>query len=204
MRRIADDFARAGFVVYTPDMFWRLEPGVQLIQDPSKPSPDEIRRSLELNDRFEDEPAVSDLASVLCALRADPGCNGRVGTLGYCLGGRLAFQMAGLTDVDCAVSYYGVNLDRNLALVPRVSSPLLLHIAGNDALVPAEARDKIVLACGDNSHISVHVHPGVNHAFALPNGPNFDAATAARANAESLTFLRSTLGMDGPVSENRG
>ena len=200
MRATADDFARQGFLVYTPDMFWRLEPGIQLIQDPSKPTPEEIKKSLELNDRFEDEPAVSDLAAVLEAMRADPACNGRVATLGYCLGGRLAFLMAGRTNVDCAVSYYGVNLDKNLSLVPRVNSPLLLHVAGNDALVPAEAREKIVAACADNPNISVHVHPGVNHAFALPNGPNFDAATAGRANAESMALLRATLGMDGAVA----
>lgn len=190
MRSLADDFARQGYVVAVPDLFWRQEPGVQLIPDPSKPTQAEMQRALALNDAFQDAPAVGDLAATLAHLRAHAACNGRAGTLGYCLGGRMAFLMAADTDVDCAVSYYGVNLDKSLGLAGGIRKPLLLHIAGEDALVPPPARKAIVDALSLRANVTVHVHPGVNHAFALPGGPNWNEAAASAANAESNAFLK--------------
>lgn len=189
MRSLADEFAREGYVVAVPDLFWRQEPGLQLIQDPAKPDPEEMKRALALNDGFLDEPATKDLASTLAHLRRHSACNGRVGTLGYCLGGRMTFLMAGNTDVDCAVSYYGVNLDKNLGIAGAIKRPLLMHIAEQDALVPPPARQVIVDTLSSNANVTIRVHPGVNHAFALPGGPNWNAEAADRANAESKAFL---------------
>lgn len=193
MRSLADEFARDGYVVAVPDLFWRQEPGLQLIQDPAKPDPEEMMRALALNDGFRDEPATKDLASTLAHLRSHPACNGRVGSLGYCLGGRMAFLMAGHSDVDCAVSYYGVNLDRNLGIAGAIKRPLLMHIAEQDALVPPPARQAIVDGLSSNANVTIRVHPGVNHAFALPGGPNWNGEAARRANDESRTFLERNL-----------
>lgn len=194
MRDIADAFAREGYLVAVPDLFWRQQPGVELIPDPSRPTPAEQQRALALNDGFRDEPAVLDMRATLEYLRADPRCNGRVGTLGYCLGGRLAVLLAMRSDVDCAVSYYGVNIDQYLAEVPRIARPLLVHFAEKDALVPAANRERIIAALATRPGVTIEVHEGANHAFALEGGPNFAPAAAARANETSRTFLRRHLG----------
>lgn len=189
MRQLADGFAAQGFVVLVPDLYWRQEPGVALVNDPSRPDPTEHARALELNCGLDDDAAVSDLQSTLETLRLHPRCNGRVGALGYCLGGRLAYLMAARTDVDCTVSYYGVNLERYTHEVGNVCRPLLVHTAGQDMLVPEPTRSEIVCALRQSSEVVVRVHPGVNHAFALVGGAHFNADAARAANAESESFL---------------
>lgn len=189
MRGIADHFASLGYVVLVPDLFWRQEPGVELMNDPSRPDPKEHAKSMQLNQGLDDDAAARDLQSTLEALRAHPRCNGQVGALGYCLGGRLAYLMAARTDVDCSVAYYGVNLERYLDELPNIRRPLLVHTAGEDMLVQEPTRSMIVEALGQSSQLTVHVHPGVNHAFALEGGPFFNAQAARVANAQSQAFL---------------
>lgn len=189
MRGIADHFASLGYVVLVPDLYWRQEPGVELVNDPSRPDPQEHAKSLALNQGLDDEAAVRDLQSTLDALRAHPRCNGVAGDLGYCLGGRLAYLMATRTDTDCSVAYYGVNLERYTHEVGRIRKPLLVHTAGQDMLVPEPTRSQILQALAQSPQVTVHEHPGVNHAFALEGGPFFNAQAAATANAQSQDFL---------------
>ena len=189
MRRLADQFAALGYLVVVPDIYWRQEPGVQLIPDPARPSKEDMDRALALNTGVKDDLAVADLGATVAALRAHPDCNGKVGALGYCLGGRLVLPLAARTELECAVSYYGVNLDSYLAEAETITAPLLVHVAGEDALVPAPVREALQARLGSRPNATVTVHPGVNHAFALPSGPNYDPDTAIRANAQSYAFL---------------
>lgn len=193
MRDLADGFAREGYLVAVPDLFWRQQPGIEIINDPSRPSKEEMGRALALNEAFQDAPAVEDMLATLSFLRGHAAGNGRAGTLGYCLGGRLAYLMAARSDTDCSVSYYGVNLEKYLDEAGAIRRPLLMHMAEQDALVPPAAREKVVAALAGNPQVAITVHPGVNHAFALVGGPNYVAATADKANAASLRFLRQHL-----------
>lgn len=189
MRRLADGFAALGYLVVVPDVFWRQEPGVQLNPDPARPSPQDNERALALNDGVDDELAVADLQATVAALRALPGSDSRVGALGYCLGGRVVVPLAARSDLACAVSYYGVNLDRYIDEAVAATTPLLLHVAGEDMLVPAPLREALRDRVGGRPGGEVIIHPGVNHAFALPSGPNYDAEAAIRANAATYAFL---------------
>jgi carboxymethylenebutenolidase len=200
MRDLANGFAAAGYAVAVPDLYWRQAEGVALLDDPSRPNPAEQQRALDLNAAFDDVHAVADLRDALAFLRSHPACDGRVGALGYCLGGRLSVLMAMRTDVDCAVSYYGVNIDRYLDESEAITCPLMLHMAGEDHLVQAAARQRIVQRLGALPGCEVFVHPRVNHAFALPRGPNYSAPAAEHANAESLRFLRRHLKETRPRS----
>lgn len=193
MRDLADQFAAAGYLTVVPDLFWRQEPNAQLMDDPGTPTPEERRRALELNDGFDDEAAIDDLRAALSFIRSHPRCNGRAGSLGYCLGGRMAWLMATHTNSDCNVGYYGVNLDRRVAEAPRISRPLMLHIAGQDDLVPEASVQAIVAALRTVKHSEVMIHGGVNHAFALPRGPNWSESAAATANSVSMRFLATHL-----------
>lgn len=194
MRRLADEFAAAGFLVACPDLFWRQQPNVQINNDPSTPDPAEHKRALELNAGFGDEAGVRDLIVTLDYLRRHARCSGRVGGLGYCLGGRLAFLMAARSDIDCAVGYYGVNIQAYLDEAPAVRRPLLLHMAEQDELCPPETRERIIAALASRSEVTTQVYAAVRHAFALERGANYAPAAAELANRRSLEFLRRHLG----------
>jgi carboxymethylenebutenolidase len=193
MRDIADRFAALGYLAAVPDLFWRQEPGVALIDDPARPTPAEEKKSLALNAGFDDAAAVGDLQATIDWLRASPDCTGKVGGLGYCLGGRTAYLMAARTDADCSVGYYGVNIDHYLAEASRIARPLLLHIAGSDMLCPPPVQAKIVAALQPLPSVRLETYPGAGHAFALDGGRNFDPAAAALANRRSEAFLAEQL-----------
>jgi carboxymethylenebutenolidase len=193
MRGLANDFAAKGYLVAVPDLFWRQEPGIELLNDPSKPNQEEQARALELNQGFDDNAAVSDLQSTISYLRGHENCSGQVGALGYCLGGRTAYLVAARTDADCSVGYYGVNIDQYLAEADNISKPLLLHIAANDELCSAEAHDEIVGTLDKLSPVTLHEYEGAGHAFALVGGHNYHEAAAKMANGRSDDFLSNHL-----------
>lgn len=189
MRVLADEFAGHGFLVAVPDLFWRQEPGVQLNNDPGQPAEAEQKRALALNAGFDDDEGVADLIATLSWLRAQPGATGKVGALGYCLGGRLAYLMAARSDADCAVGYYGVNIEGYLGEAERIRRPLMLHIAGRDELCTETARRQIGHRLAMVPGAVVHSYADAGHAFALRGGHNFNAAAATEADRRSLDFL---------------
>jgi carboxymethylenebutenolidase len=193
MRSLADEFAAQGFLVAVPDLFWRQEPGIALNDDPSRPNPEHHKKALALNAVFDDAKGVADLISTLAWLRKRPGCSGKAGVLGYCLGGRLAYLMATRSDADCSVGYYGVNINEYLHEANQIKNPLMLHIAGRDELCPPQAQHEIIEALRPNAAVVIHIYEAAGHAFALPGGQNFDAAAAESANHRSLQFLQQKL-----------
>ena len=189
MRALADGYAQLGYVVIVPDLYWRQGANIRLLDDPSHPDPKEQARALELNAGFNDAAAEADLVASLAAVRKHPRCDGRAGSLGYCLGGRLAYLMATRTDVDCAVGYYAVNLQNYLEEAVNIRRPLMLHMAGQDALVPEPVRTRICAGLQAAPLVDIRVHPGVDHAFALPGGANYNTQATEQANAWSQEFL---------------
>jgi carboxymethylenebutenolidase len=116
MRQTADDYAKAGYLVSVPDLYWRLEPGVQL--DPEKE--EHWAKALELFKAFDVDSGVEDLKACLSFVRQYPCSTGKVGSVGFCMGGKLAYFMATRTDADANVSYYGVEIDKNLEEATRL------------------------------------------------------------------------------------
>jgi dienelactone hydrolase len=92
------------------------------------------------------------------AARKLPGANGRVGTMAYCLGGRLAFMMAERSDADVNFSYYGGGLDNLLGDLGNVRKPLVVHIAAKDEFFPTEGRAKVVEAAKDHKQIASYTY----------------------------------------------
>src|SRR5215471_5945713 len=98
MRHHAHEFAAAGFICLVPDLFWRQEPNVEL----SDHDPDHVRKAFDLYYDFDYDLAVRDMEGTRNYLQALSGCNGKVGAVGYCLGGKLCYFMCFRTDIDCA------------------------------------------------------------------------------------------------------
>jgi carboxymethylenebutenolidase len=190
MRETADQIADLGFFVVVPDLFWRIEPNVD-ITDKSKPEWD---KAFALMNAFDAAKGIEDLNATLAVARKLPGSNGRAGTVGYCLGGRLAFMMAEQSDADVNVSYYGVGLDSLLGDLDRVTRPLLVHIAGEDGFFPAEGRAKVLEAAKSNAHVHAYNYPGADHAFARVGGTHWDGRSAWIANGRTAEALAAALG----------
>ena len=190
MKETAHQVAALGFHVLVPDLFWRQQPGVNLTDK----SDAEWQEAMRLMKAFNQNAGVRDLKATLAAARTLPGANGRAGTMGYCLGGRLAMMMATDSDADVNVSYYGVGLDDLIPKLPAVKAPLLVHIADNDTFFPAEGRAKVIEAAKGNPHIRACVYPDADHAFARVGGTHFQARAATIANGRSAEALADALG----------
>src|SRR6185437_16292376 len=144
--------ADIGFIAVCPDLFWRIEPGID-ITDKSEA---EWKKAFELFNKFDQAKGIEDLKATVAAARKLPGANGKVATMGYCLGGRLAFMMAEQSDADANISYYGVSLDNLLGDLGKVTKPLVVHIADNDEFFPPEGRAKVVDAVKGHRQIATH------------------------------------------------
>lgn len=187
MRQLTDEFAAKGYLAICPDLFWRLEPGIELT-DQTKV---EWEEALGYMKRFDVDKGVEDIAATIDHVRADPRCTGKVGAVGYCLGGRLAFLAAARTDADAVVGYYGVGLDALLG--ETIKAPLLLHIAGRDGFSSKESETRIVAGLKDNPLVALAIYPDRDHAFARPGGEHYDAADAALANQRTFDHLAAAL-----------
>jgi carboxymethylenebutenolidase len=190
MRQITDQLAGQGYLAVCPDLFWRIEPGIDITDQ----SEAEWKRAFELFNAFDVEAGVADIAATIDAIRADPRCSGKVGAVGFCLGGLLAYLTAMRTDADASVAYYGVGLERYTAEADKLVNPLLLHVAEEDQFTPKPARDLILAALKNHPHIQIHTYPGRDHAFARPGGEHYDAADAALAESRTLDFFKRNLG----------
>jgi len=189
MRDIAAWVADIGFIAVCPDLFWRIEPGID-ITDKSEA---EWKQAFELFGKFDQAKGIEDLKATVAAARQLPGANGKVATMGYCLGGRLAFMMAEQSDADVNISYYGVGLDNLLGDLGRVTKPLVVHIADNDEFFPPEGRAKAVEAVKGHKQIACYVYPNADHAFARVGGVHWDGRSATIANGRSAEALVAAL-----------
>lgn len=187
IRAVADYHAEEGYVVLAPDLFWRLKRGVELGHTEA-----DLAKAFDLYGRFNVEQGVRDIADALHVLKARHECTGKVGALGFCLGGLLAYLAAARTDVACAVGYYGVGIEKHLGEKPRC--PIVLHFGEVDRFVPLEARNAVASALAGQRGAQVFVYPGCDHAFANPERPSFDKSAALMAHSRSIAVLRETMG----------
>jgi len=190
MRDITDGLAAHGYLAICPDLFWRIEPGIDITDKTEA----EWKRAFELFNACDVDLAVKDIAATIATVRKDPGCNGKVGAVGFCLGGLLAFLTATRTDADASVSYYGVGIEGRVAEAEKLVKPLMLHIAEQDQFVPKAAQAVILQALKDHPMVEIHTYPGRDHAFARPGGEHYDAADAKLAGGRTLQFFAKHLG----------
>ena len=190
IRRKCDTLAEAGYLAIAPDLFWRLERGIELDPD-VKP---EFDRALELMGQFDQDKGVADIEATIRAARAELGDSSKVGVVGYCLGGRLAFMTAARTDVDASVGYYGVGIDSLLGEKHAIAHPVLLHVPEEDHFVDKAAQAAMHAGLDDHPKVTIYDYAGEDHGFATEFGERRSDAAAKLADERTAKFFAENLG----------
>lgn len=185
IRRKCDHWASLGYLSLAPDLFWRLQPGVELDPD----VPEQFQEALKLMGRFDQDQGISDIEATIRAARARLPAGGKVGAVGYCLGGRLAFMTAARTDIDASVGYYAVGVDGLLGEKNAIARPLMLHIAGADHFVLPPAQKAMHDGLDDHPRVTLHDYPGEDHGFATEMGNRRSDAAAKIADSRTESFF---------------
>jgi carboxymethylenebutenolidase len=188
MRDVADLWAEEGYVVLAPDLFHAMEQRVELGYDGA-----DLEKAFGFYQQFDPASAVPDMRAAVNMLRSRPECTGKVGAIGFCLGGLLAWLAAARCGVDAAVGYYGVAIEQSLSELATISCPVTLHFGEIDTFVPEAARDAIADAV-KGKNVEIFVYPGSDHGFNCSERPAFDKAASLMAHSRSLTTFRNAMG----------
>lgn len=189
IRRKCDVLAEAGYLALAPDLFWRLEPGIELDPDVQP----EFERALSLLKAFDQNLGIRDIEATIHAARAALGNDGKIGAVGYCLGGRLAFMTASRTDIDASVGYYAVGIPDLLTEATAIANPLMLHIAGEDHFVDKAAQKAIHDGLDHHPKVTLCDYPGEDHGFATEFGKRRSDASARIADDRTAAFFAENL-----------
>lgn len=188
IKAVADQYALDGYVVLAPDVFWRQESNVNLKYDES-----DTKKAYQLMTNLDEANAVADLVSTAQALRARPEVSGKVGSIGFCMGGRLSYQLAARGAVDAAVCYYGGGIQNHLDKAPAVQGPILFHYAALDGHIPATAVAAVKKAFEGRANAQFHLYEGADHGFNCWGRPMYEQRAAALARGRTLVWLSEQL-----------
>jgi len=189
IKRISDYWASKGFLVASPDVYWRMEPGIVL--DPETPGHRELARAW--GQKLDVDKAVDDVTALVEHLRAMPECTGKVATQGYCLGGKLAYLQGTRGTADCNVSYYGVQIEQYLNEAGNLKKPLMMHMGEIDPWTSPEIRKQLDGVLSGFAHVTSYVYEKTDHAFAREGATTDRPEMRELANGRTLEFLRQHL-----------
>lgn len=190
LRETADLFAEEGYVTIVPDLFWRIEPGIDLGYSEA-----EFSQAIELMGTFDLDQGIEDIGATLGALRAMKECTGKTGCIGFCLGGKLAYLTAARQDVDVAVSFYGVGIEGYLAESENISCPLQMHFAALDQHVPEAAVAEISGRFEGRNGVEIYIYPNVDHAFYNHARDSvYDRPASMMAHSRTIAALHKAMG----------
>lgn len=188
IRAVAEQYALDGFVVLAPDLFWRQAPRVELGY-----AGDDWKRAFALMQGYAPAEALADIAASAAALRARPEVGGgKVGAVGYCMGGRMAYLAAATAGIDAAAPFYGGGIHLQLERAAGITCPMQFHYAGHDDHIPPEAVESVRQAFAGKA-AEVHVYPGSMHGFNCWERASYHAPSAALAHGRTLQFLATQL-----------
>ncbi len=189
IRSVADRWAAEGYVALAPDIFWRIERGVELPY-----TPEGIAQGRALRQKLDLGLALEDIRSALAALLARPEQSGGAAVVGYCFGGLLAYLTAARCDVDAAISYYGGGIETRLDEAGSIRCPIIFHYGEKDAAIPASAREATRKAMAAHGRAEFYVYAEAQHGFNCDQRASFCPFAAQLARSRSIGLLRSTIG----------
>lgn len=178
MKEVTDEFASNGYLAICPAFFDRVEPGVEV-------SYTDFSKGRELIGKISNEMVVADINAAADHVRSA----GKVGVIGYCWGGAMAFIGACEANVDCGVSYYGSRIAQfSPTMKPRV--PFQHHYGETDQSFPMDAVEKVKTEQPEAEHF---VYPGADHGFSCDARPQYNAEATAQALERTLAFFSANL-----------
>lgn len=189
MRQTCAELARQGFLAVCPDLFWRQEPGLDL----NAWSQAEWDKGLALYTAYDRDLGAQDIRRVIAAVQRMTGASGKVGVMGFCLGGLMTFLTAARGTVDAAVAYHGGDTENYLDESDAIAAPFLMHLAEEDEFISKDAQARIKAALAPKANVQIYSYPGCNHAFARHTGAHYNAEAATLANNRTYAFLREHL-----------
>ena len=201
VERRAQDLADAGYVVLAPEIFWRL--GVSRVPE----GPDALEEALGLLQRTDWPEAVADGVRALDVLRSHEAVTGRVGTVGFCFGGGLGFNVVALSPADALVAYYGSALPELLGVLPfdasdaslavidpaAVGTPSLHHWGLADTFIDRPVVEQVCARLEAQPEVTVETYEGGGHAFDNGDFMFYDSELATLAWQRTLAFLADRL-----------
>ena len=188
IRTVAEQYAADGYVVLVPDLFWREGKHIELSYDEAG-----WKRAVELMQASDNDHALTDIKATVAALRARPEVNGKIASIGYCLGGRQSYQTAAAGLVDAAVAYYGGGIQNKLELADQIKVPLLMHFGSSDSHIPSDAVQAIAERFEQREEVEIHIYPGAEHGFNCNYRDSYDLRSSVQAHGNTLVFLSENL-----------
>ena len=189
IRKKADHWAALGYLALAPEVFWRQAEGISLDSD----VPEEFQQAIAYMMAHDFDAGVRDVEAAIHWIRGEGGV-AKVGLVGYCMGGKIAYQAAARTDIDASVGYYGVGIEGMLNESHAIAKPLMLHIPTADGFVPPEAQAAVHAGLDENAHVTLHDYEGLDHGFAAEDGVRRDEAAAQLADGRTEAFFAAQLG----------
>lgn len=184
IRLVAERYAARGHEVLVPDLFWRQAPeGVDL-----EYTPQDQQRGRVLSANLDRPQAVADLKAAASWLRQERGADA-VASVGFCLGGELAYLGAADGSLDAAVAYYPTRMENHLQHGPAIDVPLLVHIGELDHRTPPGLVQALSSAVAGKPRARIEVYDGADHGFGRFGHPPFHAASADLAEKRTWDLL---------------
>lgn len=181
MRELSDAWAADGFVVSVPDIFWRVMPGPT----------DDFEKARGRMAEFDFDQGMLDIEDLMNNLRSRPQCNGKVGVLGFCFGGRYAHLGAARLGANAAAAFHGTTIGQHIDEATNVTCPVSFHFGAEDPVVPMDEVTAIEAAYRGHDNAEIVVHEGVGHNFSMPYKPGYDEAVAIASRASVLRCFQS-------------
>lgn len=181
MQMLSDAWAKDGFIVSTPDIFWRQIPG---------PTAD-MAVAFDRFERFDPDQGLKDIEDLIAGLRSHPRCNGKVAVLGFCFGGRYAHLATTRLGADAAGAFHGTGIDLHLDEVDKVKVPVSYHFGDQDPIVPMDRVNAIQQAFAGQPNAEIAIHKGATHNFSMPDKDGYDPVAATTSREAVLKCFRS-------------
>ena len=184
IRSVAEQYAADGYLVIAPDLFWRSGKRIELGYDEAG-----WKRAVDLMNATDVGKAQTDIELAIDALKAQPGLDGGIASIGYCFGGLLSYHTAANGLVDVAIAYYGGGIQNQLDRADEIEVPLLMHFGEQDSHIPLEAVEKIAERFENNDNVEIVVYPEAEHGFNCSHRDSYNQRAAAEAHGNTLIFL---------------
>ena len=178
---LSDAWALDGFIVSVPDIFWRVLPG---------PVSD-FDTAYGRMGKFDPEQGMKDIEDIINDLKRRPECNGKVGMLGFCFGGRYVHLSAARLGINAGAAFHGTAIGQHLTETGNISCPMSLHFGSEDPAVPMEEVTRIQDAYASKSNAQIVVHDGAAHNFSMPKKPGYDTDVAKASREAALRCFQS-------------